>query len=95
MATSESVVEQGRRLMRAPSQPQVDQHVLDLLGAFTGMVTVEELGVVVSRRALTDAERAAYAPPDPRADLIAAVESATTVDEMRVALLAALEQKLV
>lgn len=36
----ESVVEQGRRLLREPSQPQVDQHVLDLLGALADRVAV-------------------------------------------------------
>lgn len=55
-------------------------------------ITTEEMGVVVAVRAMTAAERAAHTPPaDPRAELIAQIEQATTVAKLRAAVLTAIE----
>lgn len=65
---------------------------VEIIDLDAGTYTREEHGLVVATRPLTADEIAAYTPaPDPRADLIAQVEQATTVAKLRAAVLAALD----
>lgn len=65
---------------------------VEVLDHAAGTYTREEYGLVVEARPLTAAEIAAHAPAaDPRADLIAQIEQATTVAKLRAAVLAAID----
>ena len=64
----------------------------DVWDVTAGTYAREEYGVVVATRAMTADEIAQRTPaPDPRADLIAQVEAATTVAKLRAAVLAAID----
>ena len=72
-----------------PDGTRVAAEIIDL---DAGTYTREEYGTIVATRPLAADEIAAYTPaPDPRADLIAQVEQATTVAKLRAAVLAAID----
>lgn len=51
----------------------------------------EEYGTVVTERPMTAEEIAAHTPVDPKAELLARIEQATTLTKLRAAVLAAIE----
>ncbi len=56
----------------------------EVIDAAAGTLAIEEYGVIVATRPLTAEEVAAHTPAvDPRADLIAQVDLATTVTKLR------------
>jgi len=57
----------------------------------TGTYRREECGTVVTERLMTAEEIAAYVPVDPKAELLAQIEQATTLTKLRAAVLAAIE----
>lgn len=72
-----------------PDGTVVSVEIIDLAA---GTYTREEYGTAVATRPLTADEIAACTPAaDPRADLIAQVEQASTVAKLRAAVLAAID----
>jgi len=69
-------------------------HYAAIIDAAKGTYVLEVNGKEVERRALTPEEAAAHTPPaDPKADLIARVDDATTVAKLRAVVRSAIEAK--